>query len=169
MQIRVQQISGRELALAACESTTGGKDTSKVSFPHLYAAEHSPIRCITFFIELIDIPTFVSVHLVRHKIGVEHFVQSMREDRPGVTEVANRHTSIRHSMFINAQALITMSRKRLCHKASVETRGVMRAIQVEIMNIDVDLYKAMRPECRYRGFCPEQNSCGYYNRWLANS
>ena len=38
-------------------------------------AEHSPIRTLMFTIRL-TIPYFVSTHLVRHKIGVEHYVQS---------------------------------------------------------------------------------------------
>ena len=42
--------------------------------------KHSPIRTLMFTIKL-TIPYYVSTHFVRHKIGVEHYVQSQRNDR----------------------------------------------------------------------------------------
>lgn len=137
---------------------TSGKDVNISNKEKWYLSEHSPIRTQMFWIEMFDIPTFVSVHLVRHKIGVEHFVRSNRVDRGGNSE-ANRNTSINHAMLINAQALITMSRKRLCKKASAETREVFVAIKDIIGNIDNDLHKCMVPECQYRGRCTELKSC----------
>ena len=38
----------------------------------LIASEHSPARTLMFTIALWNVPYFVSVHLVRHKFGVEH-------------------------------------------------------------------------------------------------
>jgi hypothetical protein len=47
-------------------------------------ARHSPIRLIMYQVELKGIPYWLSVHLVRHKIGIEHFVVSQRDDITGV-------------------------------------------------------------------------------------
>lgn len=61
----------------------------------------------------------------------------------------------------NTQALINMSRKRLCSQASPETRQVMQEMKNEVSKSDSIVAKAMVKECIYRGFCPEINSCGY--------
>ena len=144
----------------ACEMTMHGQKSS-VSLSKLYKAEHSPIRCKLFWIEMKGIPSFVSVHLVRHKHGVEHYVQSMRDDLfADKDEVVTRDTPVNHGMLINAQALITMSRKRLCYKAHAKTVGVMIKIRTAISAIDEELGDFMVPECIYRGNnCHELKEC----------
>ena len=47
----------------------------------LIMAEHSPIRKLKFAWRWMDLPYWVSVHFVRHKIGIEHFVKTQRTDR----------------------------------------------------------------------------------------
>ena len=159
MNIRVTKLTDIDILRKACEATMRGQ-TSKASLDKMYKCEHSPIRTQLFWVEMIGIPTFVSVHLVRHKHGVEHFVMSNREDRGG-TGKEDRYTPINHSMFINAQALIQMSRKRLCGSAHLEAQKVMQAIKYEIEKIDPDLARYMVRECEYRnGVCPELKCCG---------
>ena len=66
-------------------------------------------------------------------------------------------------MFINSQSLINMAKKRLCFKASKETREVMRLIRQQMFFVDVALFDKLMPECHYRnGYCPELVSCGMY-------
>jgi thymidylate synthase ThyX len=110
-----------------------------------------------FWVEMRGIPTFVSVHLVRHKIGVEHFVQSNRTDV--VETIADRNTPINHAMLLNAQSLVNLSRKRLCMKASKETREVMQEIKNKVGLVDEILPKYMVKDCEYRGKCVERNPC----------
>lgn len=164
-EIVVIKIMGGWLLKLACEFTTGGLDSSKVNFDKMYGCEHSPIRTQMFIVEMYNIPTFVSVHLVRHKIGVEHFVKSNRDDRGGNGE-ENRYTPINHLMFINAQALINISRKRLCFKAHRETQAVMLKIKQGVELCDPDLAKYMVKECEYRKGCHELKSCGYWEKKL---
>ena len=149
------------LVQRACEMTMdGGK--SRISNEEIYRCEHSPIRTKLFWIEMIDIPTFISVHLVRHKIGVEHFVKTNRDDLGGDGE-ATRNTPVNHGMLINAQALINMARKRLCGKSHEETRKIMRLIKDAVGAIDEDLPNYMVRECEYRnGICPEKTKCKLY-------
>jgi hypothetical protein len=65
-------------------------------------------------------------------------------------------------MSANAQALINISRKRLCSCASPETREAWKLVKDGIRKIDPVLADKMVPECLYRGFCPEfMNPCGY--------
>lgn len=128
----------------------------------LYEAEHSPMRAVLFWI-VLEIPYWVSVHLVRHKIGVEHFVSSQRNDRQTAYDrtKAPQDAPVLHGMLINAQALVTMSRKRLCGKASPPTREAWEKVVRAIYYVDPMLAYRMVPECVYRGGrCHEFKSCG---------
>ena len=158
MEIKVNKITGKEL-LRLAASYTIGKD-SKLSLKKGYKCEHSPIRTQIFIVEMINIPTFVSVHFVRHNVGVTHFVTSNRDDRGG-TGTEDRNTEVKHMMIINAQSLIAMARKRLCFKSHRATVNVMRGIKKVITDIDHALFERLVPECIYRGLCPEIKSCGH--------
>ena len=126
-------------------------------------AEHSPIRLLTFTVRLTDLPYWVSVHLTRHKIGVEHFVRTQRTDRTGVErDGLPQGALVDHTMVINAQAMINISRKRLCSQASPETREAWRAVIDAVMEFEPELASVCVRECVYRGFCPEMKSCGYF-------
>lgn len=125
-------------------------------------AEHSPIRLLTFTIRLTDLPYWVSVHLTRHKIGVEHFVSTQRTDRTGVDrDKLPQCALVTHTMVINAQALINISRKRLCHQAARETTNAWEEVLSVLQDVEPELWSVCAPECVYRGFCPEMNCCGY--------
>ena len=125
-------------------------------------AEHSPIRLIELTIRMKGIPYWVSVHLVRHKYGIEHFISTQRSDRTGVdrNEIP-QGALVNHTIRVNAQELITISRKRLCGQASPETQAVWRAVRNAVKEVEPELASVMHPECVYRGFCPEMKSCGY--------
>jgi thymidylate synthase ThyX len=64
-------------------------------------------------------------------------------------------------MTCNAQALINISRKRLCTCASKETREVWQAVKDAIAEVDPIMARRMCRECVYRGFCPEMKPCGF--------
>ena len=161
MRIYIEKITNVDLMRRACKFTTHGQVDSQMSLDKIYRCEHSPLRTQMFWIEMMGIPSFVSVHLVRHHVGIEgHFVQTMRDDR-GAQEVANRLTEVNHAMLINAQALINMARKRLCMKAHPETRLVFEHIKDCMKPVDPDLARYMVPECVYRGdVCHELRPCG---------
>jgi hypothetical protein len=163
VKVTVTKLTDESLVKRACESTMHGAE-SKVTLDQIYRCQHSPIRTQIFWVEMVDIPSFVSTHLVRHKIGVEHFVMSNRVDRGG-TGSETRNTPVNHSMLINAEALINMARKRLCLKASDETREVFDLVCSEVLEVDPALCKYLVPECEYRGGrCFELKPCGKYPR-----
>ena len=159
MQITVTKITDKALLDLAC-SYTVNKDVHVKDLKAFYRSEHSPIRTQLFLIEMKDIPTFVSVHFVRHNVGIIHFVKSNRIDRGG-DNAADRMSPVNHMMLANAQALINMARKRLCSKASIETQEIMSIISNKIFDVDAELAHCLIPECEYRGGCTELNSCGY--------
>ena len=121
-------------------------------------AEHSPIRVLNFGIILHDLPSWVSVHLTRHKIGIEHFVKSQREDRTGKPR-GGQHELVNHFFIANAQALINISRKRLCNNASTETKEAWEMSLDTIREIEPELFSCCLPDCRYRGGCHEMHPC----------
>lgn len=125
-------------------------------------AEHSPIRKIRFSWRWKDLKSWVSVHFVRHKFGIEHWVSTQRSDRTGNDRDASRQdTPVNHECEANAQALIFISRRRLCSQASPETRAAWQEVKENVAKCDPILASVMVPECIYRGFCPEFRSCGY--------
>ena len=160
MQIIARKITDMALAREAIESTS--RVQSKATLDQLYRWEHSPMRTQMFWVQMQDIPTATSVHTVRHKIWIEHFVMTNRPDRGGDGS-ANRNTPVGHSFFCNAEALISMARKRLCYAASEETRDIMLTIKDAVRAVDPDLSRYMVPNCVYRGgICAEPKCCGKY-------
>lgn len=125
-------------------------------------AEHSPIRKIRVSWKWKDLKSWISVHFVRHKTGIEHWVTTQRSDRTGVNrDKSPQDTPVSHECEANAQALIFISRRRLCGQASAETREAWKEVKAEVEKVDPVLASVMVPECIYRGFCPEFHSCGY--------
>lgn len=133
MKIEVVKLTNESLMQAACSATMRGR-SSKMTLDKIYKCQHSPLRTQMFWITMHDIKSFVSVHFVRHKFGVEHFVGSNRSDRGGV--LADRNTPVLNCMLLNAETLINMARKRLCGQASEETREVMQEIKEQVAKVD---------------------------------
>lgn len=130
---------------------------------NLLLSEHSPIRKLKISWRWEDLKYWVSVHLVRHKIGIEHFVSTQRTDRTGIDRNKLPQDSlVNHECEADAQALINISRKRLCNCASLETRQAWQEVKSKIAEVEPELAQCMVKECVYRnGFCPEMFPCGY--------
>lgn len=61
----------------------------------------------------------------------------------------------------DAQAIINISRERLCKRMSIESMRNWQSLLNIISEIDPILVMACVPECVYRGFCPQQVPCQY--------
>jgi hypothetical protein len=146
------------LVNAAAEMTTHGQAVN-APLEAWFRSEHSPARMVSFWVELEGVETFVSVHFSRHKVGVDHFVQSNRDDRGG-NGTEGRNTPVNHGMVVNAQALINMARRRLCYKSHKRTVSAMQKIKLAVGRELPELEKYLVPECVYRnGICPEFSEC----------
>lgn len=125
-------------------------------------AEHSPLRCLMFNIDLYDIPRYVSDHLVRH-VHAQPFVSTGRSDvlKENLPREEQKMTDLYNTrLFLNAQEIIAISRVRLCNRAEKETRRIWNLVVEELRKQEPELAAACVPQCVYRGFCPEFNSCG---------
>lgn len=146
---------------------TIGKNTGKYPTSEwkrqLLLSEHSPIRKLKISWRWLDLKYWVSVHLVRHWLGIVHFVSTQRTDRTGLSrDELPQNSLVNHECEANAQSLINISRRRLCHCASLETRQAWQLVKDKVAEIEPELAKCMVKECVYRnGLCPEMFPCGY--------
>jgi thymidylate synthase ThyX len=118
----------------------------------------------------MEIPYWVSVHFVRHHIGVNHYVQTQRDDRQKDLEISRNDKPqgeiVSHIMSINAQELIQMSHKRLCAQASKETRQVMKQIVELVIEKYPEFKEVLVPLCVYRNNkCTEMFPCPKVNKF----
>ena len=170
---RLDLVTSWKRVLNAARRTVGKKPLDKEPSDNFKAkillAEHSPIRLLEFDWTWEDIKQWVTVHLVRHHEGCEKFVHSQRVDRNEKLKGLNRDELPQGllnemDMTANAQALINISRKRLCNCASPETREAWKAVIERVKQIDPIMAEKCVPECIYRGFCPEfDRCCGFVN------
>ena len=150
----------------ACRTTVGKPPLNDVKEKwkwrtQLLKSEHSPIRKIVLGWKWENLPSWISVHFVRHKFGIEHFVSTQRDDRTGKDRSERSQTDpVIHECEANAQAIINMSRKRLCiGQAHHETTFAWQLFLDHVVRKECpELYTVCVPECVYRGFCPEFNS-----------
>ena len=189
MKVNVIQETPWSRALNAARRTIGkpplNKEPSDNWRKMVIMAEHSPIKLVEYLISFKDLRQWVGVHLLRHEHMLP-FIHSQRVDRrEDIDSLTERVMSIieedvksdesfnkRDYLFqgepndqdfvVNAQTLINISRKRLCHCASKETREAWVAVKEAIKEFDPIRASFMVPNCIYRGRCPEMNTCGYY-------
>lgn len=175
MKVNLLKIYGTWRDVADSARTTSGKEPgegepSSSWKRRILLAEHSPIRKLKISWKWIDIKYWISVHLVRHNIGITHFVKTQRPDRTGKRDGRDNEFQgalINHECEANAQAIINISRKRLCNQAQPETRAAWKAFLESIKDKEPELYSVCVPECLYRGWCYElkddkKNPCNYY-------
>ena len=189
MEVTVTQDTSWNRALNAARKTWGKnkieKEPSEEWKKMALMAEHSPIKLVEYLISFKDLRQWVGVHLLRHE-HILPFIHSQRVDRrEDIDSLTERVMSIieedvksdesfnkRDYLFqgepndqdfvVNAQTLINISRKRLCHCASKETREAWVAVKEAIKEFDPIMASFMVPNCIYRSRCPEMNTCGYY-------
>ena len=147
---------------------TIGKETEKQPDEQwkrmILRAEHSPIRNLLVRWEWINLPYWVSVHFVRHKIGIEHYVRSQRNDRQSEYDrnKAPQDAPVTLSCVANVHEIINISNVRLCKQASYETRYAWGMFLGELMNHMPEVPDFCQPTCIYRnGICPEPRGCGF--------
>lgn len=123
-------------------------------------ARHSPIRRL-FFSFYIERPYWVSVHLSRH-IHAQPYIKSQRNDRQNEYDRNDAPQSQMVSMIwdMNGEELMTIANKRLCKKASKETREVVRKICDLVIEAMPEYKGLLVPMCVHNGgICYEINSC----------
>jgi hypothetical protein len=150
----------------ACRTTIGLEagegDPSFVWKQKMLMCEHSPIRCINVTGEIKDLPYAIAMHFVRHKFGIEHWVSTQRDDRTGESrEDKSQMAPVTYRFKANLQAIISISRKRLCSSADKTTIKAWKLFLDELYLLMPEMEGVCVPECIYRGGCPEYKCCGF--------
>jgi hypothetical protein len=174
MTVTIKDVRGTWRQVADAARTTikmdaGTKEPSDAWKKKITRAEHSPIRLIEFLIKTEGVKSWITVHNVRHKIGIEHFVSTQRDDRTGVSrDDKPQGALVDYECLVNLQELLTIARKRLCRQAHKETRDFWKIIIDTLLTDEKtrDLLEPVKhlfvPECVARaGNCPEMNWCGF--------
>ena len=171
MYVKFLGLKGTWREIANSANTTinkeaGTDEPSSLWKRRMLLCEHSPIRQLIIKAKWYDIKYWVSVHLVRHWLGIIHWVRSQRPDRlTGVQsdrDLAPQGTLVEHEIEANAQAIINISRKRLCNMAMPETREAWQAYLDSFKDVEPEMYSVCVPDCVYRGWCYEFKSCGFH-------
>lgn len=167
MKIEIRRITNWSEALNSARFTQRKKPISgepSIKWKKkLIKSEHSPLRCVLFNIDMYDIPYRTSVHFVRH-LHAQPFSSTSRPDIDGKMPPRSEQKKddpVNLRLFLNAEEIINISRKRLCNKAEKETRETWQTVIDELRKIEPELANACVPNCYYRGFCPEFKSCGW--------
>lgn len=79
--ISVKKITDVGLMREACEMTFNGH--SSQSLLSIYKSEHSPVRTQMFWVRFMNIPLFISTHILRHHVGSTPYQLTCRDDRDG--------------------------------------------------------------------------------------
>jgi len=167
IELRKYPVADDLLWMKQCTVGTMGKDAKTMPTSdfvrRLLVARHSPIRELRFSFVIRDIPYWVSVHLVRHHVGFQPYVQSQRNDRQANYDrtKAPQDTPVTMRVTLNAEALLNLANKRLCAKASPETREVVQRM-CNLAEIVMPEFKGLFvPMCEYHGGrCDEVQPCG---------
>lgn len=138
------------------------KDPSSQWKHKIILSEHSPIYDLHVTWEWGDIPYWVSVHFVRHRVGINHFVTSQRNDRQDKydRDTAPQGALVSHRCTANFMEILAISKRRLCGKASKETRAAWNLFLDALAKHEPELVDLCVPNCVYRNKCTEFEPCG---------
>lgn len=160
---------------SACMTTiskeAGPNEPSQIWKRKLLLCEHSPLRRGTISWKWDEIPYCISTHFVRHHEGCEKWVATSRADRTDIKDRSERSQMdpVMMEMEANIQALINISKKRLCTCADPTTRKYWIAVLEAIREYDEDIFWACVPECVRDGGCPEYTPCGFYENLMKDA
>lgn len=154
-----------------CRTTVNKGDstappTSSFKF-NLLVSEHSPIRLLRISWRWPKIKYWLSTEFSRHHIGWEKWISTQRDDRcPTDRNSSPQDTPVTMDVEANVQALINVSRFRLCYCAHREAREKMEELKRGLLKVEPEIALALQKNCVYRCGCPEFNSCGYWDGFV---
>lgn len=124
-------------------------------------ARHSPIRVLNYAFLIEGIPSNTATHLARHVHAVP-FISSLRNDRQDRMDgdAARRDTPVDMILYCNAEELMTIANKRLCHKAAERTQEAVRMMCREAFGKTPEIATELVPMCvRCGNTCHEMYPC----------
>lgn len=162
----VEWLDARNDALSTRRQETNKVPSSKIKTKFILS-EHSPIKELKIRWKWCDLPSWVSVHFVRHGLGITQFVSSQRNDMQNLYDrrKAPQDAPVDHRAVANFLEIMHISQKRLCLCASTETRQAWQMFLDAMQPIAPELHSCCVRPCVYRnGICPEVFSDCKFNK-----
>lgn len=142
--IKFKQRIGWDLVCEMANITRGkikdfeGKEISKKFKTNILRPGHSVIRCVTYSWVWVDIPYWVAMQLKTHTVGVSMWCSTQRSDITGFRrDKLPQDNPVIMGAIANLQAIINISKERLCCKASKETRNAWSLVLAELQKKDL--------------------------------
>ncbi len=156
-----------------CRNTVNKEPTENVPGSKfktdLLISEHSPIRLLRISWRWEAIKSWIATHYARHWLGFDKWIGTRRSDRTGVDRnKLHQDELVPMDVCANAQALINISRFRLCNQAAPETREHMEDVKLTLHEEtdQQELADVMVPNCIYRCGCPEFHPCKFWTDFV---
>lgn len=124
---------------------------------------HSPLRRLRFSFMFENLPYYISVHFVRHHVGIEKYVRSQRNDRQQDYDrkKAPQDAPVNMIMDFNGESILEFFNKRLCGAVAVETREIVEQMKELVEMCCPEFEGFIEPMCfRNGGVCHEFLKCG---------
>ncbi len=165
----------KKAALTTIHKKSTRKDISKDWKEAMIIGRHSPIREFRVKLKITNIPRWIADQLVRHNVGVNNYMGTMRPDRGNVPR--SEQTMEQETVFqqsYNIDSFLNMTSSRLCiGVVSTETRLLVEKIVEKLYSIEPEIAKYCVPPCINQGGCKEKaitelmhgKSCNYYERF----
>lgn len=158
-----------------CRITDNKEDSDKEATNEfkkkILISEHSPVRLLRVLWKWTSIKYWLSTEFSRHHIGWEKWISTQRDDRTPVDRNKSpQGTNVAMAVEANAQALINVSRFRLCNgSAHPEAREKMEELKSTLSNYEPEIANVMQKNCVYRCGCPEFVPCGWWEAFVSRN
>ncbi len=154
------------LLVKKCALRTVGKDSETPPSSdwrrRMLEARHSPIRELSFVFEITNVPYWVAMHLARHHVGAQPYIQSQRNDRQDKYDrrAARQDEPVDMIWSLNGEGVLNVANKRLCRLAAWETRLLVMQLCLLVESVCPEYKGLLVPMCRWQGgLCHEMTPC----------
>ena len=165
----------KKAALTTIHKKSTRKEISSEWKEAMIIGRHSPIREFRIKLTIEDIPRWIADQLVRHNVGVNNFMGTMRPDRGNIPREEQKMTDLTvFKQSYNIDSFLNMTSARMCIGAvSKETRMLVEAIITELYSVEPEIAKYCVPPCIQLGECKEKDItelmngkyCNYYDNF----
>ena len=163
-----KEVKRRALITVGLEAVNSPDESWKKK---MLECRHSPIRRLRFSFTLYNLPYYISVHFVRHHVGIEKYVRSQGNDRQKEYDrtKAPQDAPVNMILDFNGESLLEFFNKRLCGACAPETIRVTELMRSLVRDECPEFCYFLEPMCfRNGGVCHEFKSCGNnrnYKEW----
>jgi len=147
MHVKILKYSGWDVANYCARKTQNpeakfieGKEPSLDFKKRLLLSDHSPLREVRLLIEM-DLMNKTQNHVVRHNVGVQWFVSTLRSDIVDSDDLkVHRQTERSLAFSINLSALVGIIRKRTCRVSEDATVRLFQKLTEKVIKLDPKLF-----------------------------